>query len=233
MKYSDEANQTEIVRRRISGEPLQYLLGEWEFYGYPFKVGKGVLIPRPETELIVGLVKHYKPQTVLDLCAGTGCIGIALAKEIGCKVIAVEKSPEAIEYLKVNIKLNQVEQQVEIIKGDVLEITLTQPFDCVLINPPYLSKKEMQNLQQEVTHEPETALYGGEDGLDFYRAFFGSWKNRLKKIRLFACEVGDSQAEKVCRLMEKTGLVPVVKKDFNGIDRVVYSIKTPVTNALK
>jgi release factor glutamine methyltransferase len=224
----------EIVCRRINGEPLQYLLGEWEFYGYPFKVGKGVLIPRPETELLVDVARDAlfgsalfglgAPSTlVLDLCAGTGCVGISLAKKTGCNVIAVEKSPSAIKYLKKNIKLNKVENQVKIIKGNVLEIKLLlYKADCILINPPYLSGKEMLSLQKEVTYEPKMALYGGKDGLDFYRKFFASWREAIAQTRLFACEVGDGQAEEVCRLMEGIGVIPAVKEDFNGIDRIVF-----------
>ena len=182
-----------------------------------------------------------KPQLVLDLCAGTGCVGIALAKEIGCNVIAVEKSKEALSYLQQNVALNHVENQVKIIHGDILDCDLIKTIvNCrfagsrcelsivhcpsIVINPPYLSKAEMQTLQKEVTHEPETALYGGGDGLDFYRAFFNLWKNQLKQARMFACEVGDGQSKQVCRFMEEIGLSPKIIKDFNGIARVCYSV---------
>ncbi|MCL2077284.1 MAG: peptide chain release factor N(5)-glutamine methyltransferase [Oscillospiraceae bacterium] len=217
-----------LIKRRENGEPLQYILGEWEFYGYNFKVGKGVLIPRPETELLVDLAKEHcdRRTIVVDLCAGTGCVGIALAKEIKCKVIAVEKSEEAIYYLKQNIELNDVSDKVEIIQGDVLKQTRSLiKNEVVLINSPYLSKQDMQNLQKEVTYEPKMALYGGDDGLDFYRQFFSVWKY-LQYASLFACEVGDGQAEAVCKLMIKIGLNPKIKKDYSGIERVIYAIKT-------
>jgi len=229
-KYG-KGDLTKLARRRASGEPLQYILGEWEFYGYPFKVGKGVLIPRPETELLVDLAKEYcvRNSVVFDLCAGSGCVGIALAKETGCKVIAVEKSSEAIEYLKQNIILNKVEKQVEIVQGDVLDLEVYQSLcamnaDWILINPPYLSKSEMQELQKEVTHEPESALFGGYDGLEFYRKFFKEW-GWLADGNNFATEVGDGQAEAVCEMMREIGVNPLIKKDYNGIDRVVYSIQ--------
>jgi len=214
------------LRRREAGEPLQYILGEWEFYGYPIKVGKGVLIPRPETELLVDLAKeHYKRRlTVCDLCAGTGCVGIALARELHCDVIAVEKYDEAIRYLKQNIELNNVADKVEIMQADVLNTDLPES-DCVLINAPYLSESDMNSLQKEVTHEPRTALYGGGDGLDFYREFFREWRFELKRAMLIACEVGDGQAEAVCELMRKIGLDPKIKQDYNKIDRIVYAIK--------
>jgi len=237
-KYS-EYDIGEIIRRRINGEPLQYLLGEWEFYGYPFKVGKGVLIPRPETELLVDLVKENvlknerenSQKLVLDLCAGSGCVGIALAREIGCKVIAIEKSQQAFTYLKQNIALNKVAHLIKPIKADILNPAvihqLSIDINCQLsiaINPPYLSKGEMLTLQKEVTYEPEIALYGGEDGLEFYRAFFSVWKDVLKRSAFFACEVGDGQAEIVGGFMEVIGLSPQVKYDFNGLARIVYNV---------
>jgi len=215
------------LRRRAAGEPLQYILGEWEFYGYPFKVGPGVLIPRPETELLVDLAKEYKPKLVLDLCAGTGCVGIALAKKIHCNVIAVEKYPEAINYLKRNIELNNAANNIEIIQSDVLRRTQASFSErtAIIINPPYLSKADMNGLQKEVTYEPKTALYGGGDGLDFCREFLRTWEYTLKHVMLFACEVGDNQAEKVCELMENIGLTPKIKQDYNKINRIVYSTK--------
>ncbi|MCL2633403.1 MAG: peptide chain release factor N(5)-glutamine methyltransferase [Oscillospiraceae bacterium] len=221
IKYSH--NHEEIARRRITGEPLQYLLGEWEFYGYSFKVGEGVLIPRPETELLVDIAIHNAQFTmhnslVYDLCAGSGCVGITLAKETGCSVVAVEKSEEAIHYLKQNAELNKVD--ITIIQDDVLNPVMQYEIaDCVLINPPYLSKIEMTSLQKEVTHEPREALYGGEDGLDFYRKIYQLWGN---KARFFATEIGDGQAERVMRFMPENS---VIVKDFNNIERVIYSIK--------
>jgi release factor glutamine methyltransferase len=216
-----------IARRRIAGEPLQYLLGEWEFYGYPFKVGEGVLIPRPETELLVDLAKEYCfDSDVLDLCAGTGCVGISLARERDVSIIAVEKSPEAIAYLKENVRLH--DSDVQIIEADVLDFTHEEISEfarhkcAILINPPYLSESEMQNLQKEVTHEPEMALYGGGDGLDFYRAFFEKWADAIEQSPLFATEVGDGQAAAVSEMMRQIRLRPQIKKDYNGIERIVY-----------
>jgi len=225
--YKGDINKA--LRRREAGEPLQYILGEWEFYGYPLKVGPGVLIPRPETELLVDLAKEYKPRLVLDLCAGTGCVGIALAKELRCKVIAVEKYDEAIGYLKRNIELNKLENKVEVIQENVLSHSGPLPINdktAIVVNAPYLSQKEMENLQKEVTYEPKTALYGGgKDGLDFYREFFHEWRFNLNYAGFVACEVGDGQAEKVCELMRKIGLNPKIKQDYNKLDRIVYSVK--------
>ncbi|MCL1881958.1 MAG: peptide chain release factor N(5)-glutamine methyltransferase [Oscillospiraceae bacterium] len=224
-----------LANRRASGEPLQYLLGEWEFYGYPIKVGEGVLIPRPETELLVDLAKealtpYSEKYTVLDLCAGSGCVGIAIAHEmekikaLGCNVISVEKSPQAFQYLKANIQLNGLENQIQAIQADVLEMQFNQKADCILINPPYLTKNEMLTLQKEVTHEPESALYGGsEDGLNFYHRFFAKWSDIIKKTRLFACEVGDNQAENVVQILKEIGMSSKVRKDLSGVARIVYT----------
>jgi release factor-specific protein-(glutamine-N5) methyltransferase len=215
-----------LQKRRENGEPLQYILGEWEFYGYTFKVGKGVLIPRPETEFLVDLAKEHKPKTVYDLCAGSGCVGIALARELGCDVIAVEISDEAIEYLKQNAELNNVSDKVKIIKADVLNPGFEfEQADCILVNPPYLTKQEMQELQEEVKHEPEVALYGGEDGLDFCRRVFKLWVGNLKQGGLFAAEVGHGQAEEAAELMKSAGFTPQIKKDYSNVDRIIYAIK--------
>ncbi|MCL2698508.1 MAG: peptide chain release factor N(5)-glutamine methyltransferase [Oscillospiraceae bacterium] len=228
-KKSGESLES-LIERRESGEPLQYILGEWEFYGYTFKVGKGVLIPRPETEFLVDLTKEYAGRGALDapliydLCAGSGCVGIALANEINCEVIAVEISDEAIKYLKQNANLHK--RRIRIIKGDVLkpELEIIKA-DVMLVNPPYLTKQEMLELQEEIKHEPETALFGGEDGLDFYRKLFKLWGGALKQGGLFAAEVGDGQAEKVAQLMKSAGFTPQIKKDYSGIDRIIYAIK--------
>ncbi|MDR2531788.1 MAG: peptide chain release factor N(5)-glutamine methyltransferase [Oscillospiraceae bacterium] len=225
-EFAEKNNQdlNALLKRREDGEPLQYILGEWEFYGYNFKVGKGVLIPRPETEFLIDLAKKHKPKTIYDLCAGSGCVGIALAKETGCEVIAVEISDEAIEYLKHNAELNNV--SVKIIKDDVLKPEFGfEKADCILVNPPYLTKAEMGELQAEVTHEPEIALFGGEDGLDFYREIFRLWDGKLKQGGLFAVEVGHKQAGAVAELMRESGFNPQIIKDYSGTDRIIYAIK--------
>jgi release factor-specific protein-(glutamine-N5) methyltransferase len=222
-EYAEKSGEDiEVLRaRRESGEPLQYILGEWEFYGYTFKVGRGVLIPRPETEFLVDLAKEHEPQTVYDLCAGSGCVGIALANETGCEVIAVEISDEAIEYLEQNKT-----DKIKVVKADVLSSGYVfEEADCILVNPPYLTAQEMRELQAEVTHEPEIALYGGEDGLDFYRKLFGLWGGRLKQGGLFAVEVGATQAGDVANIMRQHGFEPMIKKDYAGIERIVYATK--------
>ena len=173
-----EAIILEMVERRISGMPLQYILGEWEFWGLPIKVGEGVLIPRPDTETLIEDILEIVRKTgmkspkIADLCSGSGCIALALKSEIpSAEVYAVELSEKALVDLKQNVELNK--SDINIIKGDVLSPKTSEmltELDIIASNPPYLTAQDMAELQIEVQKEPETALFGGNDGLDFYRA---------------------------------------------------------------
>ena len=218
------------AHRRIKGEPLQYIIGSWEFYGLPFKVGEGVLIPRQETELLVEIAARNLPArgVLIDLCSGSGCIPIAIAKTVSTNLCyGVELSEEALGYFRENITLNGVENDVIPLHGDVLypaeELLDELPAKCSVItaNPPYLTAEEMANLQKEVRHEPESALFGGVDGLDFYRVIFGLWKHKLEKGGSFLVEVGDKQSEAVKSLMEREGFECVIYNDLNKTGRVV------------
>ncbi len=209
--------------RRTSGEPLQYIFGRWEFYGYPFLVGKGVLIPRPETELLVDLAceRLKKGDIFLDLCSGTGCIAVSAALKTGAGCRAVELYDEAFSYLERNIALNGA--PVEAVKADALDGALfgDELFDAILSNPPYLTGDEMNTLMREVTFEPGTALFGGDDGLSFYRSIIPLWSKRLKKHGFMAVETGETQGAAVSEIMRLSGLFPKVIKDHSGLDRVV------------
>lgn len=238
---ADKALQ--LAKRRSKGYPLQYLLGEWEFYGLKFKVGEGVLIPRPDTEVLVdevigffGSENNSSPE-IVDLCSGSGCIAISLKKNIpDAKVTAVEISSDAMPYLVKNIRLNDTD--VKIIKGDVMDGRLLENFrdeesegdfrqvDCIVSNPPYLTAEEMSDLQTEVTFEPASALDGGYDGLKFYRVISSLWKEILKDNGLLAFEIGYEQGEAVKELMLNTGYYDVkIIKDLGGNDRVVLGRK--------
>lgn len=215
--------------RRAKGEPLQYIFGEWEFYGFPFQVGEGVLIPRPETEILVetALSEIGLYSEVIDLCSGSGCIPIAINKKTNARCFGIELSDSALEYFSNNIKLNKTENSVKALKGDVLAPSeelweqLPEKCDIITANPPYLTAEEMENLQTEVRHEPDIALFGGADGLDFYRSIFGIWKGRLKNGGVFAVEVGNGQAEAVMEIMRGEGFVCRTVKDYGGMERVV------------
>lgn len=226
------AKVSEVVGKRAVGYPLQYLLGEWEFYGLQFKVGEGVLIPRQDTETLAETVLDYlktipeKERTVLDLCSGSGCIGITLAKLANAKVTLVEKSEKALSYLRENVMLNGVEERCLVISGDVLdENNDFGEYSVIVSNPPYLTKAEMQTLQSEVRYEPEMALYGGDDGLVFYRNIIPKYTKSLKLHGMFAVEIGDSMADEVSAIFTASGYSPKTVSDYVDIRRVVYAFK--------
>lgn len=222
-----------MAGRRVKGEPLQYIFGHWEFYGYDFYVGEGVLIPRPETELLCEkAIEHLKKSGggFADLCAGSGCIGITVARQTGEKCISVELSERAFSYLERNIALNDADSLVNAVKGDIFDQSIIDKIPdgslcAILSNPPYINKRDMENLQSEVRYEPEAALFGGEDGLDYYRRIFRAYDRKLKKGGLFAVEIGEEQGRAVLLLMEEVGYNPVIIKDYSGLDRIVMAIK--------
>ena len=221
-----------LCERRISGEPLQYLIGEWEFYGLTLKVGEGVLIPRQDTETLVDTVLKKAPKDdpliAADLCAGSGCIALALEKHLSFgKIYAVEKSPEAMSYLEHNIKLNN--SAVVPVLADVTDEQTVNGFemlDVIVSNPPYLTKEDMQALQKEVTFEPQSALFGGDDGLEFYRTIIRLWKSRLKQGGLIAFEIGADMQDEVMTMLVRHGFENVrAAKDACGIFRCVTGFK--------
>ena len=217
-----------LTRRRLAGEPLQYLLGEWEFYGLPFAVGPGVLIPRQDTETLVECALQaaegmFAP-SILDLCAGSGCIGIALAHCLpDARVTAVERSQDALAYLHRNIEKNAV--QVAVIAGDVLKPELAASIrgaDIIVSNPPYLSAADLAALQKEVQAEPRAALDGGEDGLLFYRQMPALWLESLKPGGRLLFEIGMGQEEAVSGFLARAGYTHIeIFPDLAGISRVV------------
>lgn len=213
-----------MISRRTAGEPLQYILGEWEFYSLPFSVGPGVLIPRPDTEILVDKAIEFigkREVTVADLCAGSGCIGIAVAANCkGASVTAVEKSDLAFPYLEENIKRNGV--NVTAVKGDITEESFGE-FDLILSNPPYIKSAVIESLSSEVRHEPHLALDGGEDGLFFYRAILENWLCRLKNGGMLAVEIGFDQADEVKALFMEAGLKNIgEKRDYGNNQRVIF-----------
>lgn len=224
-------NLTAILRQREIRYPLQYILGEWSFYKYSFKVGVGVLIPRSDTEILVEKSAEYledkKAPRILDLCAGSGCIGISLACDYPeSAVVLLEKFPEALRYTQENIRLNDAYNALAI-EGDVFEGTANeQEYDLIVSNPPYIPSNEMAITSPETKFEPETALLGGEDGLDFYRAIIKNYKNSLKVGGMLAFEVGINEAEHVKSLLTDAGFGKItVTKDLNAVERVVTAIK--------
>lgn len=238
-----------LVNRRLQGEPIQYIIGYVEFYGLKIHVGKGVLIPRPETELVVEETikavssvecrlsdkknRKFKIQNskfknenskmkILDLCTGSGCIAIALAKNLKqAFVYGVDKSEAAIGYARENAILNKV-SNISFIVGDLFEPVRDIKFDFIVSNPPYIKKDEIQNLQREIRdYEPLNALDGGEDGLDFYRRVISESPYFLKKGGMLILEAGFNQAEEIKKLAKSSGYKEIkFFKDYAGIERV-------------
>lgn len=230
-KQVSEREEAEIrsrIKRRGEGYPLQYISGEWEFMGLPFKVGEGVLIPRQDTETLaefaMKLAAGKKELKLCDLCSGSGCLGISLEKKLGCETYCVELHERAFSYLQENIRLNG--SGAKAVRGDVCSketAELLPEFDIIVCNPPYLTKKDMEELDETVRFEPETALFGGEDGLDFYRSITRIWKGKLKPRGTLIFEIGEKMAEEVSEIMIRHGFVNVrCRKDLAGKDRVVF-----------
>lgn len=220
-----------LVERRSNGEPLQYILGKWEFMGLPFYVGEGVLIPRPETEMLVeyalDFLKDKKNPVVIDLCSGSGCIAISVAKHLpNAKVYAVEKSDLAFPYLKKNIWLNCV-FNVSAVHGDIFDRTLLSEIkpDLILSNPPYIRSPEIALLQSEVRNEPSMALDGGEDGLIFYREIANGWLDRLGTGGAIAVECAEDQTEDIIRMFSEKTQYAEAFNDLSGLPRTVTAIK--------
>lgn len=226
---ADEAKSNvflEKINLRASGVPVQYVIGEWDFFGETFSVGEGVLIPRPETELLVEFALDYLKKkenpVVFDLCAGSGCIGLSIAKNLpDSKVYLIEKSQEAFLYLSENKKRLGC-RNAEIIQGDIFDgfkaFGLPSP-ELILSNPPYIETGEIETLQSEVHKEPLMALDGGEDGLIFYRTIASEWLPHCKGA--IAVECGENQSEDIKNIFSGYCVKPQSVTDFNEIERVV------------
>lgn len=212
----------DLLWRVKSGEPLQYVIGKWDFYESEFYVGRGVLIPRPETEELVDLaVKKIKSAgkcTVYDLCSGSGCIGISIAKACPDAVVyLVEKSPDALFYLMKNA---EGIKNAKVICGDIYEEIDLPPADFIVSNPPYIKSDDIPSLQTEVQFEPKMALDGGKDGLDFYRIINDNWSGRLLPAGVLFLEIGNEQGEDIKNILTEFDNINVIK-DMYGNDRIV------------
>lgn len=222
-----------LILRRGSGEPLQYILGHQEFWSVNVKVDPRVLIPRPETELLVeeGLwslanISSKKIFSVLELGTGSGAIAIALAREVEkIFLVATDLSGDALMVARENARQAGVSDKIWFVKGDLVNPFLPrETFDLILSNPPYLSDSELSGLAREIIdHEPLIALRGGKDGLEFYRKLISQSPSYLKKGGWFLLEVGAHQAGRVCEMIEAEGHFqkPEKVKDLSGIERVV------------
>lgn len=223
----------ELLCRRASGEPLQYLIGAWDFLEESFQIGPGVLIPRPETELLAQTVldgmQQIKNPVVLDLCAGSGCLGLSIAKRRpDAQVFLLEKSQAAFSYLLRNTECIAKRHSYPVM-GDLMDgfEHFDFPLPQVMVsNPPYIKSDEIAGLQQEVQREPHMALDGGEDGLLFYRALADLWIPFLGGGGLIAVECGEGQAKEIQELFQKAGIQAQTHPDYSGIPRIVTGWKT-------
>lgn len=221
----------ELTRRRLSGEPVAYIIGEWEFYGLPLDISREVLIPRSDTEVLaeraILLTRAAGDGArVLDLCAGSGCVGLAVAANApDCRVVLTDLSEGALRICKQNVRRNQLNARVTCVQADAM--TAPAPalwdFDVIACNPPYIPHGDLANLDVSVRdYEPWGALDGGEDGLDFYRAVSARWGTALRLGGTLIFEVGIGQAPDVEQIMAQNGFENIVThQDTRGIWRVV------------
>ena len=222
----------QLVTRLRSGEPLAYVLGEWEFYGLKLQVSPHVLIPRDDTCAVVQLAINqalFLPESprVLDLCTGSGCIGLALASRIkDARVTLADISKDALAVAKKNAAANKL-PHITCIQADALKpaAPFLGKFDMIVSNPPYITAWEMDQLPDSVAkYEPHLALFGGEDGLDFYRSIAKNYKSALKPGGYLAFEFGMGQGDDVCRILTANGYTILERtKDFNDRERAVLA----------
>ena len=223
----------ENLQRLLNEEPIAYILGQWEFYGLPLKVTPDVLIPRDDTCAVADLAIHQalfleKDPRILDLCCGSGCIGLAVASRVkDAKVTLADISQKALSVAKENVALNKLSGRVRCVSADALKpaFPFLGKFDMIISNPPYITGEEMKELPKSVAdYEPPLALYGGEDGLDFYRSIAKNFAPALKPGGYLAFEFGDTQADQVCAILVENGYTILErKKDYNGIERAVLA----------
>lgn len=221
------------VRRLLAGEPLAYVLGEWTFYGLPLRITRDVLIPRDDTcavaELAIrqGLFLDQDPR-ILDLCCGSGCIGLAVASRVkDARVTLADLSKNALAIAKENAALNKLSGRVRCVQADALEppAPFLGKFDMIVSNPPYITGEEMEQLPHSVRgFEPHMALYGGEDGLDFYRAICGNFSAALKPGGYLCFEFGMGQGDAVCAILQENGYTVLERaNDYNQRERAVLA----------
>ena len=219
--------------RLLEGEPLAYVLGEWEFYGLPLKVTQDVLIPRDDTCAVAslairqGLFLNQDPR-ILDLCCGSGCIGLAVASRVkDAKVTLADLSQKALTVAKENVALNKLTGRVRCIQADALAPApaFLGKFDMIISNPPYIPECEMADLPHSVKdYEPHMALVAGADGLDFYRSIAENYTAALKPGGYVCLEFGEGQGDDVCRILEAKGYTILERsRDYNDRERAVLA----------
>jgi len=210
------------IERRVANEPLQYILGDWEFMGLKIKTDSRALIPRPETELLVEeALKHITTThtRILDICTGSGCIAIAIAKLSGTSVTATDISQKALSLAKENAELHGLTNKIHFIQSDLLNDLNSQHFDIIISNPPYIPTAELSTLQPELTHEPTLALDGGPDGLAPYRKLIPQARDFLPPGGNLLLEIGPPTVEAIMKAAGY-GMIRTIN-DYAGLPRII------------
>ena len=226
-----EAKVEDLMNRRLAGEPVAYLIGEWEFYGLPLDISREVLIPRADTEVlaeqaILAARAAGEGARVLDLCAGSGCVGLAVAANApNCRAVLADVSEEALKICRQNIRRNDLNARVTCVQADARQAppAMLWDFDVIACNPPYIPTGDIDGLDPSVRdYEPRLALDGGEDGLDFYRDIAEKWRTALRLGGVLLFEVGIGQASGVEQILSRCGYEDIETfQDTGGIWRVV------------
>ena len=235
-KYADTSVCVALekyVERMVKGEPLAYILGEWAFYGLKLYVTPDVLIPRDDTVAVAeiairqALFLDQNPR-ILDLCTGSGCIGLAIASRVkDAKVTLADLSREALAVAKKNVALHHMGGRVSCVQADAMDTppAFLGQFDMIVSNPPYIDAKDMEELEVSVKDfEPRMALFGGTDGLDFYRSITEKYRRNLKPGGYLCYEFGEEQGDAVCEILAANGFTVRKRvKDYNGTERAVIA----------
>lgn len=229
-----ERRARELLDRHLAGEPVAYIIGEWEFYGLTLDVSRDVLVPRPDTEVLADQAIGFAQAAgqgarILDLCAGSGCVGLAVAAHApNCRVVLADLSEDALHICRQNVRRNHFSGRATCLLADALHApgSVLGDFDVIACNPPYIRTNEMAELDGSVRdYEPHMALDGGPDGLMFYRAVAEKWKEALRPGGVLAFEVGMGQAPEVELLLGRNGFSDInTYQDTHGIWRVVTGI---------
>lgn len=223
LSKQDFEHYNNYITRLINGEPIQYIIGKQEFMGIEFNVNKDVLIPQPDTEILVEetikIAKEYKKPKVLDLCTGSGAIAVSIKKYVPeAEVFASDISIKALQIAKIN----NVDNNINFIESNLFE-NINNEFDIIVSNPPYIRTEKIKSLSQEVQNEPLIALDGGQDGLDFYRDIIKQAHNYLKSNGKLCLEIGDEQKDAITQILKSNFNYTNIKyyKDLQGNDRVI------------
>ncbi len=210
-----------FLSRRLSREPLQYILGKWSFYGDEYTVSPACLIPRADTEIIVDeVLANLVPKSkIADLCSGSGCIGIAVLRNSDAVCDSFDISEDALKLSEKNARDFGVSERIRFHKADMTKDSIGGVYDIIVSNPPYIKRHDMETLSPEVKKEPYIALDGGIDGMDFYRAIVKNYKGNLKDDGIFVFEIGYDEEAEICALSNENGFFCEVKRDYGGNPR--------------